>query len=93
MKLAVLEVTLRTAWVHSLKEKRMIVRSLMDKLRNQFNVSVAEIDSQDTHQLLTIGIVSIAHNTAQADSILDNILNYIEKNTDAELIEIHRETI
>ena len=47
--------TFRAEWVTSLKEKRMIRRSLMEKTRNKFNVSIAEVDTQDDHNLLTIG--------------------------------------
>lgn len=44
MRIVTLELTLRANWVHSLKEKRMIIKSLLAKLKNEFNVSVAEID-------------------------------------------------
>lgn len=93
MKVVILELTLRANWVHSLKEKRMILKSLLSKLKNEFNVSVAEIGHQDTHQLLNIGIATIVHNNAQADSIVENILHFTEMNTQAEIIDIQKETI
>lgn len=93
MRIVTLELTLRANWVHSLKEKRMIIKSLLAKLKNEFNVSVAEIDQQDTHQLLCIGIAAIAHNNAQADSIIENILQFLECNTQAELTDIIREIL
>lgn len=93
MRIVTLELTLRANWVHSLKEKRMILKSLLAKLRNEFNISVAEIGLQDTHQLLNIGIAAIAHNNAQADSIIENILQFIECNTEAELIDIVKEIL
>ena len=43
---------LRAEWVHSLKEKRMIVKSLIAKLQNKYHVSAAEVDEQDTHQII-----------------------------------------
>ena len=46
MKIAVMTFRLHTPWVHSLKEKRMIVKSLIAKLQNKFHVSVAEVDEQ-----------------------------------------------
>ena len=46
MKIATMSFTLRAPWVHSLKEKRMIVKSLIAKLQNKFHVSAAEIDEQ-----------------------------------------------
>ena len=60
MTVAVLTLRLRAPWVQSLKEKRMELRSLLAKLRNKFNVSVAETDEQDTHQLLVISAAAVA---------------------------------
>ena len=56
MKIATITFKLRAPWVHSLKEKRMIVNSLVAKLQNMFHASVAEIDEQDTHQIIVIGV-------------------------------------
>ncbi|QTE72235.1 DUF503 domain-containing protein [Clostridiales bacterium FE2011] len=58
MKIAAMTFRLRASWVHSLKEKRMIVNSLTAKLQNRFHVSAAEIDEQDTHQIIVIGRTS-----------------------------------
>ena len=44
MNILIMEVTLRASWVHSLKEKRMVVKSIVQKLKNKFNISVAEVD-------------------------------------------------
>ena len=47
---------LRAEWVHSLKEKRMIVKSLITRLQNKYHVSAAEVNEQDTHQIIVIGV-------------------------------------
>lgn len=93
MKIGVLEITFRASWVHSLKEKHMIVKSLLSKLKNQFNVSVSETTNQEKHQLITIGVAALSHNTAQADSILDHVVCFLETHTEAEMIEIQREIL
>ena len=54
-----LKIKLHAPWVHSLKEKRMVVKSLLSKMRNKFNVAVAEVGEQDIHQ--TIVTVSYTH--------------------------------
>jgi len=77
--------------VHSLKEKRMYRKSLTDKIQNKFNVSIAESHEQDTHQIIGISIVSLVSNKSMGDSVLDNILNFIEKNCDGEIMNIERE--
>ena len=51
MIIAAMTFRLHAPWVHSLKEKRMIVKSLIAKLQNKFHVSAAEIDEQDTYRI------------------------------------------
>jgi uncharacterized protein len=91
MHVAVLTVTLRAPFLHTLKEKRSVVKSLLAKLRNMFNVSVAEAGAQDAHQTIIIMIAALAADIAQADSIMDHILNFIESNTEAQITDIARE--
>ncbi|WP_042272131.1 DUF503 domain-containing protein [[Clostridium] dakarense] len=91
MKILVMKIDLRASWVHSLKEKRMVVKSLVKKLQNNFNVSASEIENQDLHQRITIGIASISLDSKQGDAAREKILNFIDENTDAEIIEIEEE--
>jgi len=72
----------------SLKDKRQVCRSLVDKARHKFNVSVAEVDTQDSHKTLTIGIAVVSGETAHAQKSLDTIIRYLESCTDAELTEV-----
>ena len=82
---------LRAEWVHSLKEKRMIVKSLIARLQNKYHVSAAEVDEQDTHQILVIGVSAIVPHNAMADSLMDDISLFVEENTEAEIIDEERE--
>ena len=82
---------LRAQWVHSLKEKRMIVKSLIARLQNRYHVSAAEIDEQDIHQIIVIGVAAIVPNNAMADSLMDDISNFVEENTEAEILDEARE--
>ena len=91
MQVAVLTVTLYAPWVHSLKEKRMEVKSLVSRLKNKFNISAAEVDKQDIHQTIVIGIAAVAADHALADSILEHVLHFIESNTEAEILLVERE--
>ncbi|GEP66958.1 hypothetical protein CBE01nite_47260 [Clostridium beijerinckii] len=93
MNILFMKVTLRASWVHSLKEKRMIVKSVTQKLKNKFNISVSEVYEQDVHKTIVIGIVGICSNSAQSDSTMENLITFIENNTDAEIIDIQREDI
>ncbi|HET9741341.1 MAG TPA: DUF503 domain-containing protein [Terriglobales bacterium] len=60
MPLAVLTLELRIEHAHSLKDKRQVLRSLKDKLRSGFNVSVAEMEQTDLWQRATIGVAAIS---------------------------------
>lgn len=72
----------------SLKEKRMVARSLIDKSRHKFNASVAEVDTQDLHQTLTLGVAVVSGEWAHARNMMDEIIRYMEENTDAELLSV-----
>lgn len=91
MRIAVMTFRLRASWVRSLKEKRMIVKSLIAKLQNRFHVSAAEVDEQDTHQIIVIGVASIVPHNALADSLMEEISLFMEENTEAEIIDEERE--
>ena len=84
-------VKLYAPWVYSLKEKRMVVKSLIDKTKNKFNVSVAEVDAQDIHQTIVLGLACVTGTVSLADSMIDSILKFMEDNTDAEIIDVLRE--
>ena len=91
MNIAAMILQLHAPWVHSLKEKRMIVKSLTAQLQNKFHVSAAEIDEQDTHQIIVIGIAVIVPHHAMADSLMEEIFRFVEENCEAEILEETRE--
>ena len=91
VKVAVVTIRLYAPWVHSLKEKRMVVKSILAKVRNKFQVSAAETEDQDIRQSIVIAAASIAAHSAQADSIMDEIVRFVEQNTEAEIVGEERE--
>ena len=91
MLIGTAQITIYAPWVHSLKEKRMVVRSICAKVRNKFNVSIGEVDAQDLHQRIVLGFACIAGDAAMADSKIDNVLNFIENNSEGEIIDILKE--
>ena len=91
MIIAAMTFRLHAPWVHSLKEKRMVVKSLLAQLQNKFHVSAAEIDKQDTHQIIVIGVAVIVPNNSLADSLMDEISQFVETATDAQVLEEARE--
>jgi uncharacterized protein len=71
--IGVLMLELRLEQSHSLKEKRHVVQSLKDRLRNKFNVAVAEIDHQDTWQRSTIAAVTVSSDHTHAEKVLRSV--------------------
>lgn len=65
----------------------MVIKSIIGKISNHFNVSVAEIDAQDVHKTIVIGIAAIVDSNKRADQLEEAILNYVEMNTEAEIID------
>ena len=91
MRIAVMTFRLHAPWVHSLKEKRMIVKSIIAKLQNKFHVSAAEIDEQDVHQIIVIGVAAVVPHNAMADRLMEKMSLFVEENTEAEIIDEERE--
>jgi uncharacterized protein YlxP (DUF503 family) len=73
MPIAYLTLELRIEAAHSLKDKRQVVRSLKDRLRNSFNISIAEIDVTDLWQRATLGVVSISDSRDYLDGLMRNV--------------------
>ena len=78
----------------SLKAKRQIARSVVARIRNQFNVTVAEADDNDLWQRLTLGVCCLSNDTNHANEILSNVVACVEKSRDdLELLDYETEII
>ena len=71
--IAFLTIELRIEAAQSLKDKRQVTRSLKDRLRASFNVSVAELDPSNLWNQATIGVVAISHSRAYLDGLMKNV--------------------
>ena len=86
-----LHVRLLVRQAKTLKDKRRVVLSIKDRLRNAFNVSVAEIDSQDHRQLAVLGIAMVGNDSRQVTSALDRIVDALRGHPVAELLDYEKE--
>jgi len=77
----------------SLKEKRRHIRSIKDKLRSSFNVSVSEIDNQELWQRATLGVVIAGSDTSSIKKSLDKIREFVNRNWSHLVMEIEQELI
>ena len=85
MVVAVALFELHIEYAHSLKEKRMVVKSLRDRLRNEFKIAANEVGLHDVHQRARMAVALIADRHDSADSLLDRIQNYVEAHSNAVL--------
>lgn len=72
-------ITLHLPGVRSLKEKRSIVKSLLARMRNRFNVSAAEVAAQDTHGRAVLGVACVSGDAGYAQGQLESLLRWIEE--------------
>jgi uncharacterized protein YlxP (DUF503 family) len=77
----------------SLKGKRKVIRAIKDRLRNKFNVSVAEVGDQDVWQSLHLGIAAVSADAQYLDGLLQQVVNFVDNMHLAEMTDYHTEII
>ncbi len=75
----------------SLKGKRKVVRSIVDRIKHRFNVSVAEVGSNDLWQRIELGVCTVGNDRRHVDSSLTNVLAFAESVHLAEIVDSHIE--
>jgi uncharacterized protein YlxP (DUF503 family) len=71
----------------SLKDKRQVVRSITDRLKNGFNVAVAEVDALDHRQLAVLGVATVSGEAGHARAVLEQVVNALRAHPVAELVD------
>ena len=93
MHVSVCRIQLRLPENHSLKGKRQVTKSIITRLQNKFNVSVAEIDHQDLWQLAALGIACVSNHRRHADETMANVVKFVVQNyPDVEVLSSEIET-
>jgi len=87
MEVGILQFSVRLRGCHSLKEKRQVLKSIKDRLRARFNVSVAEVDDHELWQKGTIGVVTCSNDATHVRSLLDQIVGMLRVHPVAELLD------
>lgn len=79
---------------HSLKGKRRIIKSIISRLRNQYNISIAEVADNDLWQLATIGMSYVSNSQNNTVDVLDSILKFVRQNyPEVEIIDCEKEVM
>lgn len=86
MIVGLLTLDLHIPQAHSLKEKRFVIKSLIDRIKNKFNVSVAELDANDLWQRSVIGIAHVSNETVMINKVFEQIKNLVISIHSVELI-------
>lgn len=82
-----LQVRLLLRESRSLKDKRQVVRSIKDRLRNGFNVSIAEVDALDNRQVAVLGLAMVSNEASHIRAAFDSIVQALRAHPVAELLD------
>ena len=94
MNVGVCKVRLRIPENQSLKGKRRVIKSLCQKVRNRYDVSIAEVGDNDSWQIATLGVACVSGSVRHADEVIDNVVAYIENSReDVIVVDVEQETI
>ena len=93
MHIGSLTIVLYMHTADSLKDKRQIIKSLIETTRQKFNVSIAEVDDLDKWRRATIGIVCVSNETQHVNRVLDKALDTLESNPLVEVGEVALEML
>ena len=93
MVVAVARIEFLLSDIRSLKEKRSVLRRLVDRTQNQFNAAVAEVDSMDEHRSAVIGVAVVSNDRRHANTMIDEIAGFLRGMRDASVTEVRSEVI
>jgi len=93
MTIGILKISLFLPQSNSLKQKRMTLHSLKARLRNAFNVSVAQLEGEDNWQRSLLAVVGVERNRDTMHSTLSKIMNYIDNFGNLNVIDYEMEMI
>ena len=91
MYIGALRIELYMPQCHNLKEKRQVIRSVIDRISNRFNVAISEVDKNDLWQVCSLGIACISNSEYNAREILESVDRSVRAEGKAEVLESHVE--
>ncbi|MFA6470951.1 MAG: DUF503 domain-containing protein [Candidatus Latescibacterota bacterium] len=87
MIVGILRIELFIPESESLKSKRFAIKSIKDRLRNRFNVSVAEVDNCDKWQRASLGVAAVSNESRHIESIMGNVMNLVHGDYRVEVLD------
>ena len=71
----------------SLKDKRHIIKSIIGRLQSRFNISIAEVDLNDSWQSSIIGFACVTNDTIHANQVISNVIKFIDNDNRVEIVD------
>ena len=94
MVIGLCTIELHLPGAHSLKDKRSVLKSVMRRVRNEFNVSIAEVEQQDVWRSAVLAVATVSSDRAYAHGLLTKVVEWIERTRlDAELVDYQIEML
>lgn len=94
MEIGVCKVRLHLPENHSLKGKRSVVKSIIARVKNNYSVSIAEIEDQDLWQIITLGVICVSNSSSRANEVISKVITFIENSRmEAELVDYETEIV
>lgn len=78
---------------NSLKDKRHIIKSIIGKLQSRFNISIAEVDLNDSWQSAVIGFACVTNDTQHANQVISNVIKFIDNDSRVEIVDANIEML
>jgi hypothetical protein len=91
MRIGTLAIRLMIPEAHSLKQKRSVLKSIKDRLRNNFNISVSEVAAEDVWQSATIGVAIVGSDRRYMNAVLSKVVDYLRNFRQIQLIDYEME--
>lgn len=91
MIVGIMQIEFKIPESFSLKDKRRVIKSLIDRTRRKFNVSIAETDDNDVKNYAVLSISNVSNSKIFTESMFDKILNFLQANFEIEIISARKE--
>lgn len=93
MIVGLMQIEIRIEDSFTLKDKRRVLKSLIERTKRSFNVSIAEVDNNEIVNFATLGLSTVSNSTRFIDEVFDKILGFLENNFNIEIVKAKRELI
>jgi len=92
MRVGVVRIVLRLPQAFSLKDKRRVLKGLIARVKQEFNVSIAEVDQLDNRRLAVLGVAFVSNDGALNQRVIDRLIAFIDRHPEV-LVEDHQSEI